>query len=196
MQRLTSPRLHRLPSTLKTEQVSYGSTNTQSGAIERRVREVWAEDVREGKPESKILVFANRASKVAELAAFLESRGIASVALSGGSGARRHGSNAHLDGFLKPLKPTVESAGKAKAPRGDAPRVLITTSLLSRGLDFSPDVAHVFVADAPRNMVDFLHRAGRAGRAGNKGKVVLFAKEKGRGTEAGREVKRKVRAVV
>lgn len=39
-----------------------------------------------------------------------------------------------------------------------SPHVLITTSLLSRGLDFSKDVRHVFILDEPRNMIDFLHR--------------------------------------
>ena len=43
---------------------------------------------------------------------------------------------------------------------------MITTYMLSRGLDFSPNVRHVFIVDEPRNMVDFLHRSGRSARAG------------------------------
>jgi ATP-dependent RNA helicase MRH4, mitochondrial len=209
MARLTSPRLHRLPASLRAEHISYGSAraeggSTQANAIERRLRAVWADDVEEGRPESKILVFANSAGKVGELTAFLDSRGIRTVGLSGASEARKHGSNAHLNGFLKrskdtfpmstPTRLTTSSHG-ATGP-AHVPHVLVTTSLLSRGLDFSPDVRHVFVADAPRNMVDFLHRAGRAGRAGAEGKVVMFAKDKGRGSEAGREVRKKVRAIV
>ncbi|KAJ7593588.1 hypothetical protein C8J56DRAFT_1120269 [Mycena floridula] len=54
------------------------------------------------------------------------------------------------------------------------PHVLLTTSLLSRGLDFSLEIKHVFIVDEPCNLVDFLHRAGRVGRAGEKGKVVVF----------------------
>ncbi len=36
-------------------------------------------------------------------------------------------------------------------------------------------------------MVDFLHRAGRSGRAGESGKVVVFGKMKGRGSERWKE---------
>jgi len=64
---------------------------------------------------------------------------------------------------------------------------MITTSMFSRGLDFSPD--------EPRNMVDFLHRAGRSARAGQVGKVVAFGKLKGRGSAKATEMKKKVRAL-
>lgn len=68
-----------------------------------------------------------------------------------------------------PLKPQSEND----------PLVLVTTSLLSRGLDFNSSVKHVFIVDEPKNMVDFLHRAGRTGRAGQAGKVVIFAHKRG-----------------
>ena len=42
-------------------------------------------------------------------------------------------------------------------------------------------------------MVDFLHRAGRSGRAGMGGKVVIFGKSKGRGSDKAREVRKRVR---
>ncbi|KAJ3774213.1 P-loop containing nucleoside triphosphate hydrolase protein [Lentinula raphanica] len=68
----------------------------------------------------------------------------------------------------------------------DTPHVLLTTSLLSRGLDFSPSVRHVFIVDEPRNVVDFLHRAGRTARAGTEGVVVVFGKG-GRSTSRGKK---------
>ncbi|KAL0576062.1 RNA helicase [Marasmius crinis-equi] len=86
------------------------------------------------------------------------------------------------------LSPSPPSSPKT------VPHVLITTSLLSRGLDFTPSIKHVFIMDEPRNVLDFLHRAGRSGRAGHKGKVVVFGKfpETGRGAGRGREVKQRV----
>ena len=72
---------------------------------------------------------------------------------------------------------------------------MITTSMLSRGLDFSPEVRHVFIVDEPRNMVDFLHRAGRSARAGQSGKVVVFGKLSGRGSARATEMKKKVGAL-
>ena len=89
--------------------------------------------------------------------------------------------------------PTV--LGKRAARDRDGDGALGTTSLLSRGLDFDPTVQHVFIADTPRNMIDFIHRAGRAGRMGNQGKVVVFGKLKGRGSAVDVETKRKLQAL-
>ncbi|KAJ6567752.1 P-loop containing nucleoside triphosphate hydrolase protein [Mycena vulgaris] len=77
----------------------------------------------------------------------------------------------------------------------NVPHVMITTSLLSRGLDFSPKVNHVFIIDDPRNEIDFLHRAGRTGRAGKHGKVVIFGKLEGRGSQRSKEVRKKIKAL-
>ncbi|KAG7095283.1 hypothetical protein E1B28_006054 [Marasmius oreades] len=96
------------------------------------------------------------------------------------------------------LKPTTTSVGYPPMPlsqfKEQTPRVMITTSLLSRGLDFSPTIKHVFIVDEPRNVLDFLHRAGRSGRAGHKGRVVVFGKfpDSGRGAGRSREVKKRV----
>jgi superfamily II DNA/RNA helicase len=72
------------------------------------------------------------------------------------------------------------------------PRVLITTSLLSRGLDFSPSIKHVILVDQARDQVDFLHRAGRTGRGeGGVGNVYVFdsgdvMKRRGSGENGGK----------
>ena len=165
--------------------------------VERRIRKVWAEDsIRpdfDGK-RSKILVFCNRGTKVQSLGSFLEGKGIPNVALTKDGEARNIGNNHHLDGFVR----TNNSKPKPRSPsaREDKePHVMITTSMLSRGLDFSPDVQHVFIVDEPRNMVDFLHRAGRSARAGHTGKVVVFGKLKGRGSARSVEMKKKVGAL-
>ena len=208
--RLASPYLHRLPSTLKTEHYAWTSGNKNSD-IEKRIKHVWAEDAR-SKVKSKILIFCNKSSKVEDLGLYLTERGIPNVALTSTAEARFRGSNRHLAGFLKdgednmsasrqvlPMSSGASVPGISAVPRPPAlrsePHVLITTSLLSRGLDFSPQIKHVFIVDEPRNMIDFLHRAGRSGRAGNEGKVVVFGKVKGRGSESAREVKRKIGAL-
>ncbi|KAF8218297.1 P-loop containing nucleoside triphosphate hydrolase protein [Mycena galopus ATCC 62051] len=245
LQRLVSPNLHRLPKTLRTEYVSWtgGSKNAD---IERRLRKVWATDAAEGLGPvpgslgdmSKVLIFCNKNNKVDDLGGFLEEKGIKNVQLSGASPNRKRGSNAHLDGFLKPPKPEAkekpvddwssswagadadaEPAPAAVTRTKDAPRslvpilkqgppppvkndpmnvphVMITTSLLSRGLDFLPNIKYVFIIDEPRNMIDFLHRAGRTGRAGANGRVVIFGKTEGRGSQRSKEVKQRIRALV
>ncbi|KAJ6554066.1 P-loop containing nucleoside triphosphate hydrolase protein [Mycena sp. CBHHK59/15] len=97
------------------------------------------------------------------------------------------------------LKPITKNEPAAEEPINDpmnVPHVMITTSLLSRGLDFSPNIKHVFIIDEPRNMVDFLHRAGRTGRAGENGKVVLFGKMEGRGSQRTKDVQKRVKALL
>ncbi|KAF5309553.1 hypothetical protein D9619_012469 [Psilocybe cf. subviscida] len=154
---------------------------------------------------TKILVFCNKSAKVAEFAAYLEQHGIKSVALTSGAGGQRlRGSNGHLSGFLKDTKYTKRPWSRrdesASASTDDTysddvkkhAHVMVTTSLLSRGLDFTPSVKHVFIVDEPRNTVDFIHRAGRTGRAGERGKVVIFGKMAGRGSARTKEIRRRV----
>lgn len=215
--RLASPNLHHLPKSLRTEYLDWSGGN-RNADIESRIRRVWAEDSLRGKDGqlgtlSKVLIFCNKRSKVEDLAEFLEGRDIRAAALTGTARSRPRGNNHHLDGFLRvkarALAPpsssssdgdnqsraiTTQPTGEFKDPK-KTPHVLITTSLLSRGLDFSPDIKHVFIVDEPRNMIDFLHRAGRSGRAGHKGKVVVFSKMEGRGSGLAKDVRKKVRAL-
>lgn len=198
--RLASPNLHHLPSTLKTEYTTWTSGNKNSD-IERRIRHVWAEDARSNTTKSKILVFCNKSSKVEDLGLYLKEKGIPNVALTSTASARFRGSNRHLAGFLKatddmpPQRQGWVTDSDTSAAARLEPHVMITTSLLSRGLDFSPQIKHVFIADEPRNMIDFLHRAGRSGRAGKDGKVVIFGKMKGRGSENAKAVRRRIGAL-
>jgi ATP-dependent RNA helicase MRH4 len=194
--RLASPNLHRLPSTMKTEYESWTGGN-RDAVVERRIRKVWAEDsIRSdfGGKLSKILIFCNKGTKVQSLGAFLEGKGIPNVALTKDGDARNFGNNHHLDGFLRTNKSRPKPRSSSLS-EGKEPHVMITTSMLSRGLDFSPNLRHVFIVDEPRNMVDFLHRAGRSARAGQVGKVVVFGKLKGRGSAKATAMKQKVGAL-
>ena len=202
--RLISPGVHRLPPGLETEHAGW-SGGSKIADVEKRLRRVWAEDALRGKgsKKSKVLIFCNRATGVEHLAAGLEERGIKCVPLAGSSSSRSYGSNAHIEPFLKSAAGQGTNAGRRHSGQGvprervkeDEPDVLITTSFLSRGLDFSPDVRHVFVLDPPRNMIDFVHRAGRTARAGLAGRVVIFGKLKGRGSLAARDLQEKVKAL-
>ncbi|KAH7097084.1 P-loop containing nucleoside triphosphate hydrolase protein [Auriculariales sp. MPI-PUGE-AT-0066] len=212
MARLASPGVHKLPETMRTEHVA--ATGNRLADVAKRIESIWAEDGRRlgGADRSKVLVFVNRGSKAAELSDFLSQRGIANIALTGTHG-RQKGSNAPLlnAGFLNPsprLSPRAGSSGRAwdhdeAEPRlskpkparpmddANAPDVLITTSILSRGLDFNPKVRHVLIVDEPRNVVDLLHRAGRSARAGRVGTVTVF----GKGEKGAKEVGSAVRSL-
>jgi ATP-dependent RNA helicase RhlE len=55
-------------------------------------------------------------------------------------------------------------------------RVLVTTDLLSRGIDIS-FLPHVVNYELPRSPKDFVHRIGRTGRAENPGDAITFVTE-------------------
>ena len=196
--RLASPRLHHLPKALQTEYVNWTGGN-KFADVERRIRQVWAEDTANASLTSlsKILVFCNRSNKVVEMSEYLTEKGIKNVAMTSQSENRGRGSNKHLTGFLRKDDDNHHDQDTTKSSTNvkDSAHVMITTSLLSRGLDFSPSIKHVFIVDEPRNMIDFLHRAGRSGRAGQSGKVVLFGKMSGRGSSKLADVRKRVSAL-
>jgi ATP-dependent RNA helicase RhlE len=55
-------------------------------------------------------------------------------------------------------------------------RVLVTTDLLSRGIDIN-FLPHVVNYELPRSPKDFIHRIGRTGRAENPGEAITFVTE-------------------
>ena len=206
MKRLVSPKVHHLPTTLRTEHVAWSGGN-HNADIESRIKRIWYADMHQNKgTRSKILVFCNKNSRVEELGRYLTENGVPNVALTSTAESRHRGNNRHLDGFLrKPGKQQASeedarpSQDKGRSTEGtedednNVPHVLITTSLLSRGLDFSPEIKNVLIADAPRNMIDFIHRAGRTARAGARGTVIIFGKAKGRGAAKDKEVVSRVK---
>lgn len=202
--RLASPNLHKLPATLKMEHAAWTGGNRVAD-IEHKIQHIWWQDKQSGKRRpSKVLVFCNKSTAVESLGKDLEEKGVKNIALTSTAEVRKKGNSHHLSGFLlEPLEPRpseanqnkVSSKEEASETEEEAPNVLITTSLLSRGLDFHPKINNVLIIDPPRNMIDFLHRAGRTGRAGKRGTVIVFGKAKGRGSEVHKELKTKVRAL-
>lgn len=191
--RLTSPKLHRLPSKLSTERVDIKGMGNPNAAMHKKLLDIFADQGRratlsttsaKGSSDGRVILFCNQAKKAEEIGAYLNSLKMPTLVMTGSSKERRRGSNNHLESFLAP--PTGRRSADARAAPNlrseknmrseSAPRVLVTTSLLARGLDFSPSVSHVLIVDEPRNEVDFLHRAGRTGRAGRSGTVVVFGK--------------------
>uniref|UniRef100_A0A6B2G6P8 RNA helicase n=1 Tax=Myxobolus squamalis TaxID=59785 RepID=A0A6B2G6P8_MYXSQ len=55
--------------------------------------------------------------------------------------------------------------------------ILITTDLMSRGIDFK-GIKKVINFDPPNSIVNYIHRIGRTGRAGMPGTAITFYTEK------------------
>lgn len=168
---LASPHLHRLPPRLRVMFVDPGG-HKELAVLKEILRVFTMPDA----DLDQILIFRDKRTGVQQLSNYLRDRNVDHVALTGDADARATRTDPALGAFL------------AREPPAGSPRVLITTSLLSRGLDFGPHVRHVFLPDAGRstkrsvhaannNALELLHRAGRSARAGREGTVVVFDRQ-------------------
>lgn len=200
---LLSPALHKLPRNLEARFIPRSKGDLISDVC-HEVRRVLAEDALKrmqmglgGKvtDRSKVIVFCNSDSKVKRVSAELTMRDLPNLTWTKEGEERKVGSTGRLKAFLTDPKATADKADgqadkdkdKSQAQEGvPTPRILVTTGILSRGLDFSPTVSTVFLVDQPKDILDFIHRAGRAGRAGRKGRVVIFGSAQGRSAQDGK----------
>ncbi len=100
-------------------------------------------------------VFCNRKKDVAELARFLQGRGIQAAAL-------------HGDMIQSARTQTLQKFKEGLVT------ILVCSDVAARGLDIQ-GVSHVFNYDVPFNAEDYVHRIGRTGRAGQSGCSITFA---------------------
>ncbi|KAL8907449.1 MAG: hypothetical protein Q9207_001419 [Kuettlingeria erythrocarpa] len=140
----------------------------------------------------RILVFVNEREKTVEVAEYLNSKGIDSIALNRDTPEQRHmetlgaftsstPENVIIDSTAKPVSGPNFSPSRIAGqppPKRHLPntKVLVTTDLGSRGID-TLAVRHVILYDVPHSTIDFIHRLGRTGRMGRRGRgIVLVGK--------------------
>lgn len=104
--------------------------------------------------DDKVIVFMNKADNCAVLSEVLQELGINAVGLS------RHTDNKTRHSSFYRFR-----AGLA--------RVLLTTDVLSRGVDIK-DVSCVINYDLPNDFTDYIHRIGRTGRLAQSGYALSF----------------------
>ncbi|CAI5760729.1 unnamed protein product [Candida verbasci] len=76
-----------------------------------------------------------------------------------------------IEPFIKPAMPIDED------PDGSKVKILITSDLLARGLNFI-GIKNVILMGIPRNSVDLVHRLGRTGRMNQSGRVFIIVSKK------------------
>ncbi|KAI0289150.1 P-loop containing nucleoside triphosphate hydrolase protein [Multifurca ochricompacta] len=178
MTRLVSPQLHRLPAHLSLEFAPYSSGNRNAEVL-AKLKTVWRDDALAGRPRAKVVIFTNTRARAGEFGAYLSEHKVANVVVTGGqdskgkegSGLRLYGSNRHLAGFLKPMSgkegPSPEWGWGRSADKvgNDGPHVLLSTSLLARGLDFDP-TSPIYSCSSPRvtRLTSSIARAARRAR--------------------------------
>ena len=160
----------------------------------------------------RILVFVNEREKTLEVAEYLNSKGIDTVALNRDTPEQRQSEALGAFTTRSPQDAseitTVEAKGIAAPPSGPnyksfnrspgsvSPppkrhlpntKVLVATDLGSRGID-TLAVRHVILYDVPHSTIDFIHRLGRTGRMGRRGRGIVLVGKKDR-RDVVREVK-------
>jgi ATP-dependent RNA helicase DeaD len=143
------------------ERTPHVDIDYQAMLIPPRERELAVVNVLRFMDAGGALVFCATRDGVTHLAANLNERGFAVVALSGEL------SQAERTRALQSLRD-----GRA--------RVCIATDVAARGLDL-PDLGLVVHADLPQNAQVLLHRSGRTGRAGKKGTAIVLVTVPARG---------------
>ena len=133
----------------------HGDIEYQGMVIAPRERELAVVNVLRFLDPPGALVFCATRDGVTHLAANLNERGFAVVALSGELSQN-------------------ERTRALQSLRDGRARVCIATDVAARGLDL-PDLALVIHADLPQNAQVLQHRSGRTGRAGKKGTAIVLA---------------------
>lgn len=88
--------------------------------------------------------------------------------------------NLSPDQRLDMIRPFVtEPERTSDTTEGNAMKVLVTTDLLARGINFR-SVKNVILMDLPNNSVDLVHRVGRTGRMRQAGRVFFIVDRKTR----------------
>ncbi|KAI4186660.1 MAG: hypothetical protein L6R41_003334 [Letrouitia leprolyta] len=207
MRRLVTPNLHAIPRRVQLGVVDVDKEPYRGNKSLACADTIWsigkqaAEHVMSHTPGTqqterfdikRILVFVNEREKTVEVADFLNSKGIDSIALNRDTPEQRH--NEILGAFTSSSPETVAANPPEKnetgpnfspsriankpPPRRHLPntKVLVTTDLGSRGID-TLAVRHVILYDVPHSTIDFIHRLGRTGRMGRRGRgIVLVGK--------------------
>lgn len=214
IRRLTTPNLHAIPRRVQlgvvdVERDPYrGNKNLACADTIWSIGKSAAEHELPGDKNSvdlkHVLVFVNEREKTAEVAEYLQSKGVNAVALSRDTPEHRASEiladftssekltvpRTENPGSLADNQPNYVPFGKVAPPaKRNLPnmKVLVTTDLGSRGID-TLAVRHVILYDVPHSTIDFIHRLGRTGRMGRRGRgIVLVGKDDRR--DVVREVK-------
>ncbi|HVV84380.1 MAG TPA: DEAD/DEAH box helicase [Kofleriaceae bacterium] len=141
--------------TIGDEGTPHGDIDYQAMLIAPRERELAVVNVLRLAEAAGALVFCATREGVTHLAANLNERGFAVVALSGELSQN-------------------ERTRALQSLRDGRARVCIATDVAARGLDL-PDLGLVVHADLPQNAQVLQHRSGRTGRAGRKGTAIMLA---------------------
>lgn len=175
--KIVTPLIHKIPKqivlkVIDAEQSPYNGSKTRCLA-----QALYAihNDGSEAGFVKRILVFVNEKKDVEPLVETLLTKyGHKSTDIVGVTGADSATDRSDkIDPFIHPATSLEED------PDGSKIKVLVTTDLLARGLNFL-GIKNVILMDVPRNSIDLIHRVGRTGRMRQSGRVFVIINKKSR----------------
>jgi len=196
---ITTPSLHKIPKTIKFYLINADVQPYQGSKIKALAQALYAihRDASEEGFEKRCIVFINEKKDVSKIAAKLkDDYNHDVVTLTGEDTAEVRAAKVGIFvnpprrlNDLKPVENEIEDQVtlpnsnivlKKKKPieeQEGSLKVLVTTDLLARGLNFSA-IRNVILYDVPNTAADLVHRSGRTGRMNQAGRVFLITDKK------------------
>ena len=140
----------------------------------------------------RVVIFCNTLNSCRAVDHALNNQGLSVSSVHGSipNQQRKKGLADFLSDDLSPAPQPLHGEAPPVPALGKALRVLVTTDVASRGLDFGAGVSAVLNFDFPHTHRDYLHRAGRTARAGRRGHV--YSLVRGREKRLAHEIERLV----
>lgn len=172
---INTPALHKIPR-LITVKVIDAQVSPFNGSKSRCLAQALYAISKDGTEHGyvkRVLVFVNEKKDVQPLVDLLvnkySNRREDIVGITGDLKAEER--RGRLEPFLKPAELVENDVDQSKI------KVLVTTDLMARGLNFS-GIKNVVLMDLPNTSVDLMHRVGRTGRMRQSGRVFVIIDKK------------------
>ncbi|CAR30974.1 hypothetical protein ZYGR_0P02780 [Zygosaccharomyces rouxii] len=195
---ITTPRLHKLPNSLDFKVIDAAVSPYKNSKVRALAQILYAitNDGTEPNLDKRCIVFVNEKRDVPILVEKLtQNYGHTCVGLSGDDSVEERSKK--IQAFIQPPKPltaeepktdtqestksfqipdsniTIPSRIKSQGALSQKLKVLITTDLMARGLNFQA-LRNVILFDVPKTSIDLVHRVGRTGRMRQGGRVFMI----------------------
>ncbi|CAK9440038.1 uncharacterized protein LODBEIA_P41380 [Lodderomyces beijingensis] len=175
--RVATPSLHKIPKNIKilTLDADLAPYNGSKPRCLAQAIYAISKDGTEPEHVKRIIVFVNEKPEVEGLVDLLKTkfhvRQDDIVGISGEINAKER--KELLEPFLRPAELLKDD------PVGSKVKILVTTDLLARGLNFI-GVKNVILMGLPKSSVELVHRLGRTGRMNQSGRVFIIVDRKSR----------------